>query len=71
MTDNYHTLTVVLERDMRSDDAESLINAILHLRGVLTVTPEVVDSGTYMAQERARHELGQKIIEVVYPKRKS
>lgn len=32
MTDRFHSLTVVLEGNIREDDAESLINAILHLR---------------------------------------
>lgn len=35
MTDRYHTLTVVLERDMRDDDAAALIAAIGQLRGVI------------------------------------
>ena len=30
MTDRYNALTVILEKDIRSDDAESLIAAIRH-----------------------------------------
>lgn len=33
MTDRFHTLTVVLEHDMRDDDAQALISAIGQLRG--------------------------------------
>jgi hypothetical protein len=69
MTDRLHTLTVVLETDMRVDDAESLISAIRQLRGVLSVTGEVSDMTAHMAQERARRELGQKIMNVIYPDR--
>ena len=67
MTDRYHSLTVVLEKDMRSDDAEGLLAAIQRMRGVLSVTGEVTDVGTWMAEERARQELGTKIWHVLYP----
>lgn len=70
MTDRYHTLTVVLERDTRDDDAEHLISAIKMMRGVRSVTGEVANMETHMAEERARHELGQKILDVLYPDRR-
>ena len=68
MTDRYHTLTVVLERDTRTDDAEPLIAAIGQMRGVLKVSGLVADSSTYMAEERARRELGEQLWSVLYPK---
>ena len=68
MTDRFSTLTVVLEKDIRKDDAEGLIEAIRRLRGVLNVAGNVSDSTEWMAQERARHELGEKIIRIIYPK---
>ncbi len=70
MTDRYHALTVTLERDIREDDAEHLINAIKMMRGVLDVSGEVSSIETHMAEERARHELGQKILDVLYPDRR-
>ncbi len=69
MTDRFNTLTVALEKDMRTDDAEGLLNAISRLRGVLFVTGNVVDSTAWMAEERARQELGKKIWRVLYPKK--
>lgn len=68
MTDRYNSLTVVLDRDMRDDDAEVLLNAIRQLRGVLSVTGNVSDMQSHIAQERARHELGEKMWRVLYPK---
>lgn len=68
MTDRVHSLTVALEHDIRDDDVEPLIQAIRMLRGVLSVTGEVVTSETWMAQERARKQLGEQLIEIVYPK---
>lgn len=69
MTDRYHSLTVVLEANIRADDAQPLIDAILQLRGVLSICGEVANSNTWMAEERARRELGNKIWEVIYPKK--
>ena len=68
MTDRYHSLTVVLEQDIRTDDAEGLIDTIKRLRGVLSVTGEVADLDSHMAEDRARRELGQKLWEILYPK---
>ncbi len=70
MTDRFHSLTVILEKDMRDDDCESLINAIKMLRGVIKVNPIVSDPTSWMAEERARRELGQKLLEIVFPKNK-
>ena len=69
MTDRYHTLTVVLESDIRDDDADGLMKAILHLRGVAAVSGVVRDMNSYMAEERARRELGGKLLEVIYPQK--
>ncbi len=67
MTDRYNALTVVLENDIRDDDAEALLNAIRQLRGVLSVSGNVADMESYLAQERARHDLGEKLWRVLHP----
>jgi len=61
MTDRYHSLTIALEHDIRSDDAEALIAAIQQLRGVLSVTGVVVDSTAWMAQERAKADIAKRL----------
>jgi hypothetical protein len=68
MTDRYNAFIVVLEHDLRDDDAESTIEAIKHIRGVLSVKPRVANMGELIAEERIRHELGQKLWHVLYPK---
>lgn len=68
MTDRYHSLTVVLEKDIRDDDAESLLTAIKMIKGVMSVEPFISDVESHMAETRARRELGNKIWEVLYPK---
>lgn len=67
MTDRINSLTVVLEEDMRADDAQSLIDAILHLRGVAEVATNVSDHTFYLAQTRARLELWNKLMKVISP----
>lgn len=68
MTDRYYALTVVLEKDIRDDDAQPLIDAIKQMRGVLDVAGEVSDLGNYVAESRVKSELGKKMWEVLYPK---
>lgn len=64
MTDRIASLTVVLDREYRDDDCQSIIDAIQMTKGVLKVTPEVVDIGHYTAKEQARMDLRQKIFNV-------
>ncbi len=68
MTDRAHSLIVVLEHDLRVDDAQSLIDAIGCLRGVLSVSPIVADPVSHMAERRARVELQTKVLEVIAPR---
>ena len=68
MTDRIHSLTVVFEKDVRVDDAQAWIDAIKMMHNVLSVEYHVTDLEDHMAQERARHRLGDKIWEVLYPK---
>lgn len=67
MTDRYNALTV-LEKDIRADDAEKLLDAIRQLRGVLSVHGNVADFEDQIAQDRVRRELGEKLWGVLYPK---
>lgn len=68
MTERYNALTVILENDIREDDAQALVAAIRQLRGVLNVTGEVCDSlASVIARERARRDLGDKLWRVIYP----
>ena len=68
MTDRLNLLSVVLHHDIREDDAEDIINAIKMVKGVLSVTPHVVDYADHIAFQRVRHEIGEKLWDVLYPK---
>jgi hypothetical protein len=64
MTDRYHALTVTLERDIRSDDAQGLIEAIRWLRGVADVRPEVASIDHHVASVRVRQEYQARILDL-------
>lgn len=62
MTDRYNAIIVVLDRDIRDDDAEPLLNAIRMMRGVASVEPQVSGySADYAARRRLALELEAKI----------
>ena len=65
MTDRYNALTVVLEDDIRDDDAKALLTAIRMLRGVLTVTPHVADHTKFVAETRAKDDLREKLFALI------
>jgi hypothetical protein len=66
MTDRYNALTVVFERDMRDEDAKALMQAIGLMRGVAGVALNIADPGSFIAQERARTELIEKMSSILY-----
>ena len=68
MTDRYNTLTVVLERDIRDDDARPILDAIAQIRGVLKVSGNIASPESWMAEERAKREIGEKLWAVLHPK---
>lgn len=69
MTDRIKGLTVVLERDIRDDDCEPLIDAIKMLRGVLRVVPLVDNANDFINRERIRRELQEKLFNALGPEK--
>jgi hypothetical protein len=63
MTDKYNTIVVVLDKDIREDDAENLINAIQLLKGVIAIGGNVTDIDTYAVERRVKLELFNKLVE--------
>ena len=63
MTDRINGFAVVLEKDLREDDAEALIQAVLQLRGVQTVIPNVAQPD--FAGTRARQQLAEKMLALI------
>jgi hypothetical protein len=68
MTDRINALTVVLNVDIRDDDAEPIIAAIRQIRHVLSVAANVSSLEDHVARTRVRQELTDKLWEVLHPK---
>ncbi len=64
MTDRINALTVVLEDNVRADDAEFIINAIRAIRRVVAVEPHVADIGDEVARQQVKSEIRDKILEL-------
>jgi hypothetical protein len=65
MTDRFKALTVVLENEIREDDAQHLLNAIMMLKGVISVQGNVINPDHWIAQETAKLELRKKLWEAL------
>jgi cell division protein FtsX len=69
MTDRFNALTVVLDKNIREDDAQAIISAIMQLRGVASVEGNVADPMSYIAKEQAMHELRDQMMDILFPKK--
>lgn len=65
MTDKINALTVILNHDMRVDDAQPLIAAIKQFRGVADVQEHITDLSDHLAFVRAKEDLRRQILEVL------
>jgi len=62
VTDRHSGYVVVLDREIREDDAERIVQAIQMVKGVLDVKPIVADHNDLINRSRIRHELLMKLI---------
>lgn len=67
MSDRINYITVVLEEDKRDDDCEATLNAIRNIKGVLSAEPNIANPDHWVAEERAKRELGKKLWKVIFP----
>lgn len=65
MTDRVNALLVVLDKDIREDDVEFLINALRCLRNVCDVKRNVADYNSAIAYSRVKSELHIKLFNVL------
>lgn len=57
MTDRLNGVYVAFHKEIRTDDAESTIAAIRHIRGVIAVEPRIADHAHYEAIAKVLHVL--------------
>lgn len=61
MSDRINGLTVVIERGIRDEDAQAIIDAIRMVKGVVSVQKHVADHTSHFAYVHARHELERRL----------
>lgn len=65
MSDRVYALTVILDNEMRAEDADEVMSALRMIKGVQSVAPLVADAQLWYAKERARMELINKLWDVL------
>jgi hypothetical protein len=61
MTDRLKGCWVSFDQDIGTDDAESILGAIRMIRGVAAVETSVTDPEDWLARQRIRFEIKEKI----------
>ena len=65
MTDRIKGLVVVLGDDYRDDDVESIVNAILMIKGVVAVNKKVVNMDDYINRIKIRGDLEKRLLNIL------
>ena len=65
MTDRVHSFQVVIEKDLREDDAKPVLDAILQVKHVIDVIPMTANVESRMAEVRAQQDLCWKILKII------
>jgi hypothetical protein len=65
MPDRFNGFLVIMEKDILEEDAQGLMNAIRHFRGVVSVTGHVASASDRIATERAKQEFARRLLDVV------
>ena len=70
MTARVNMLYVILEKDTRIDDIEKLMDAIAQFNNVLEVKTHIRSPQDDIAEARIRQDIGEKLINIIYPPKK-
>lgn len=61
MSNRINGFIVVLDKDYKDEDVEATISAIKQIKGVISVKPNIVTSNDYIANQKTRIEIANKI----------
>lgn len=65
MTDRYNAFIVVLERDIREDDADATLTALRRIKGVLSVEPHTLSVEDHIAEQRILYKVRHNLFEAL------
>lgn len=68
MTDRVSAFIVILDKDMRDDDAGETLVTLRNIKHVLSVEAHVADVNAAVAESRVRNEIGLKIFNLIHGK---
>lgn len=65
MSDRVKGFLVTLEKDVRLDDVDLLMQTIRYMRGVANLEPSIVNSDDFINQQRIKTDLRQKMYQFI------
>lgn len=65
MSDRVKGFVITLEKDVKIEDCELLMQTIRYMRGVADVQPSIVDSSDWINQQRVKNELRDKFYQFI------
>lgn len=65
MSNKIASFTITLKDDIDEEQAEMIKTALLLIRGVIAVEPNVSNCELYMAESRAKYKLLDKMLEIL------
>ena len=68
MSDRYKGVLVTFVNGVHEEHAEAVANAIKLIQGVIKVETVKSNFDDVIVQNQVRHELGQKLLDIIYPK---
>lgn len=68
MSNKINSITVVFKNDIGEEYCDKLIDAFSLYAGIQNIERNITDHNLFVAESRVRHEFGEKLWEVLYPK---
>lgn len=63
MTDRYKGFLITLDKEIRNDNAEHIVNALKMIKGVYSVKPYISGMEDGMYYQKGLQDIGQKLME--------
>lgn len=65
MTDRVNSFVVILDKDMRIDDAQNTITALQQIKGVISVVPQISSPEDVVHAQRVVTQVADKLVNFV------
>ena len=65
MTDRIYAFHIMLNREYREDDAQPIIDAVMMIKGVKSITTQTVTPELWVAETRAKQDMLNKVIKTI------